>query len=64
MRFPTKGLPFVEGINLRAVAALNENPLTKRFFSDYLRKFGSLWISKAMLMAWRFILAISSAGTP
>lgn len=47
MRFPTKGLPFVEGINLRAVAALNENPLTKRFFSDYLRKFGSLWISKA-----------------
>jgi len=47
MRFPTDNLPLNQKLNLRAVAALNEHPLTKRFFSDYLRTFGAWWIHKA-----------------
>ena len=47
MRFPLDGLTLKERLNLRAVAALNDHPRTKRFFSDYLRHFGSWWIHKA-----------------
>ena len=47
MRYPTRTLPFWSRLNLRAVAALNETPSTKRLFSQYLRTFGAWWVHKA-----------------
>jgi 1-acyl-sn-glycerol-3-phosphate acyltransferase len=47
MRIPTDGLPLRERWNLEAVAALNENALSKRWLSAYLRTFGAWWVHKA-----------------
>jgi 1-acyl-sn-glycerol-3-phosphate acyltransferase len=47
MRFPMDGLPLTQRLNLRAVSALNESPLSKKLLGEYLRTFGAWWVHKA-----------------